>query len=547
MANFNFVNSAKFRPFSYQEMLQPVQAYTQAYNETQDGLGELGAKADVFDQLANQQTDPITHARYKQYADELTKQAELLATQGLNPTSRQGLTDLKRRYSKDIIPIEQGYTKRQGWIDAQMKGKMADSTLIVEDASGFSLDDIIANPAMAPNSYSGREIINMSAQASAAIAKEMRDDPRKWSKILDNQYYETMMRKGATKEEVIATLMNDANSNPELRKILEDTIASTGISKWRGVKDAEGNLTDYGKQLMKQVEYFAGQGLWSSIGDTTYQTLANQKELLQAKNSGTEPPNKNTQSFRAVPKTKVDGDKKTTELNDELKFVQQLRANPELLKEVRERRVGVDDPDRLLGTRGNLQYSQYKDEEYKPNAERLQQIIKKYDMKDGNMDQLEQKLQADIRSSSVRNFVYKPNITQSDLIAQVLKENARTLGTATESTGLYELNDNRKGDPIKLEDISGYFTGDNDISYDPEVGLIINATEDGTTKSAVIDPELIDDADRNVAGYMKNINVLLENGYDVEAQKYIKTMMNYIYGKFNTLAKRQSNTDSKLE
>ena len=183
----------------------------------------------------------------------------------------------------------------------------------------------------------------------------------------------------------------------------------------------------------------------------------------------------------------------------------------------------------------------------KPNAERLQQIIKKYDMKDGSVDQLEQKLQADIRSSAVRNFIYKPDITQSDLISQVIKENARTLGAATESTGLYELDDNRKGDPIKLKNISDYFTGDNDISYDPEVGLIINATKDGKTKSAVIDPELIDDADRNVSGYMKNINVLLENGYDVEAQKYIETMMNYIYGKFNTLAKRQSNTDSKLE
>ena len=67
------------------------------------------------------------------------------------------------------------------------------------------------------------------------------------------------------------------------------------------------------------------------------------------------------------------------------------------------------------------------------------------------------------------------------------------------------------------------------------------------TKSAVIDPELIDDANRSVAGYMNNINVLLDNGYDVEAQKHINSMMNYIYGKFNTLSKRQSNTDSKLE
>ena len=42
-------------------------------------------------------------------------------------------------------------------------------------------------------------------------------------------------------------------------------------------------------------------------------------------------------------------------------------------------------------------------------------------------------------------------------------------------------------------------------------------------------------------------DITIQNGYDVEAQRYINTMMNYIYGKFNTLAKRQSNTDSKLE
>ena len=46
---------------------------------------------------------------------------------------------------------------------------------------------------------------------------------------------------------------------------------------------------------------------------------------------------------------------------------------------------------------------------------------------------------------------------------------------------------------------------------------------------------------------MHNINKYLEYGYDQQAQAEINNMMNYIYGKFNTLAKRQSNTDSKLE
>ena len=52
MANFSFVSGAKFRPFSYQEMLQPLQAYTQEYNTIQEGMGELGTKADVFDRMA---------------------------------------------------------------------------------------------------------------------------------------------------------------------------------------------------------------------------------------------------------------------------------------------------------------------------------------------------------------------------------------------------------------------------------------------------------------------------------------------------------------
>lgn len=541
MANFSFVSGAKFRPFSYQEMLQPLQAYTQEYNTIQEGMGELGTKADVFDKIANEQTDPETYTMYKQYSNDLTQQAESLAKQGLTPASRQGLIDMKRRYSSEIVPIEQAYKRRQELVDEQRKLQAQDSTLLFDrPASTLSLDELITNPALSPQSYSGALLSKQVGTAAQNLSKEVRENPRKWRTILGNQYYETIMQKGFRPEEIMQAVQNNPEASPILQGIVEDTIGSSGIKNWND------------ENILNRAYDYARQGLWNAVGETQYQQLSNkaydyamQERLATIKKGKTE----GTPSavYRSVPKTKVDGDKKTTELNDDLKFIQQLRANPELVKEVSKRRVGVHDPDRLLGTRGNLQYSQYKEEEYKPNTERLNQIIEKYDMKDGSMDQLEQKLQADIRSSAVRNFIYKPDITQSDLISQVIKENARTLGAATKSTGLYELDDNRKGDPIKLKNISDYFTGDNDISYDPEVGLIINATKDGKTKSAVIDSELIDDADRNVSGYMKNINVLLDNGYDVEAQKYIETMMNYIYGKFNTLAKRQSNTDSKLE
>lgn len=541
MANFSFVSGAKFRPFSYQEMLQPLAAYTQEYNTIQEGMGELGTKADVFDKMANEQTDPLAYAMYKQYSNDLAAQAESLAKQGLTPASRQGLIDMKRRYSSEIIPIEQAYKRRQELIDEQRKLQAQDSTLLFDrPASTLSLDELISNPALSPQSYSGALLAKQVGTAAQNLAKEVRENPRKWRTILGNQYYETIMQKGFRPEEIMQAVQNNPEASPILQGIVEDAVGSSGIKNWND------------ENILNRAYDYARQGLWNAVGETQYQTLSNKAydyamqeriaKLKKGKTEGTPSP-----TWRSVPKTKVDGDKKTTELNKDLEFIQQLRANPSMVKEVAIRRVGVHDPYRLLGTIGNFQYRSYKDEEYKPHAERLQQIIKKYGMEDGNMDKLEQKLQTDIRSSAVRSFVYKPNITQSDLISQVIKENARTLGAATESTGLYELDKNRKGDPIKLKNISDYFTGDNDISYDPEVGLIINATKDGKTKSAVIDPELIDNEERYVADAMHNINTYLEYGYDVEAQKEIESMMNYIYGKFNTLAKRQSNTDSKLE
>nr|DAE92614.1 MAG TPA: hypothetical protein [CrAss-like virus sp. ctZ6R2] len=534
MANFSFVSGAKFRPFSYQEMLQPLQAYTQEYNTIQEGMGELGTKADVFERMANEQTDPQAYAIYKQYSNDLAAQAESLAKQGLTPASRQGLIDMKRRYSSEIVPIEQAYKRRQELIDEQRKLQAQDSTLLFDrPASTLSLDELIANPALSPQSYSGALLSKQVGTAAQNLAKEVRENPRKWRTILGNQYYETIMQKGFRPEEIMQAVQNNPEASPILQGIVEDAVGSSGIRSWGD------------ENILNRAYDYARQGLWNAVGETQYQTLSNkaydyamQERLAAARKGKTE----GTPSavFRSVPKTKVDGDKKTTELNNDLQFIQQLRANPSMINEEVER----FNPGYPTQYGVNVGSGIYK---VKPHAERLQQIIKKYDMKDGNMDQLEQKLQADIRSSAVRDFIYKPNITQSDLISQVIKENARTLGAATESTGLYELDDNRKGDPIKLKNISDYFTGDNDISYDPEVGLIINATKDGKTKSAVIDPELIDDADRNVANIMHNINTYLEYGYDQQAQAEINNMMNYIYGKFNTLAKRQSNTDSKLE
>lgn len=266
--NYSLVVNSSFKPFSYQEMLAPVLMATQAHQELENQYGELATKSNIWEEMANEQTDPYAYKMYKNYANDLKKQADQLAKEGLNASSRKDMLNMRARYAKEITPIEQAYAARQKQAEQQQQALLQDPTLMFSrTAATTSLDDYIRNPQLGYDPYSGKMLTAQVAQAAAALAKEMRDKPRKWNSVLNGQYFETMMKKGYTPEEVLAASLNDPNSPKELRDIVEKAVASSGIASWGDEK------------LLKRAYEFARQGLSSAIGETQYQTLQNQGYL----------------------------------------------------------------------------------------------------------------------------------------------------------------------------------------------------------------------------------------------------------------------------
>lgn len=548
MANYNFVSGAKFRPFSYQEMLQPLQAYTQEYNTIQEGMGELGTKAGIFERMANEQTDPQAYAIYKQYSNDLAKQAESLAKQGLTPASRQGLIDMKRRYSSEIVPIEQAYKRRQELIDEQRKLQAQDSTLLFDrPASTLSLDELIANPALSPQSYSGALLSKQVGTAAQNLAKEVRENPRKWRTILGNQYYETIMQKGFRPDEIMQAVQNNPEASPILQGIVEDAIGSSGIRNWNN------------ENILNRAYDYARQGLWNAVGETQYQTLSNkaydyamQERLAQARKKGTK---EDVQSpyFRSSGVTKVK-DVNVEKKKDDIAFIQGVRNGTVNLDETAQRVVGSD-PLELYGTRGHLQRTPGKVETYKPNQERISNLMKEYGIR--NLDQIEAKLNSDLNKSAMREVTYITSITDPTLISKTIRENAASISRRTDGkSGIYELDSNKKGDMLSYKDIKDYFNEDSQIEYDPNLGIVFTGTNSkGDTKNFLLDPEVVagetkvyeDGIRRNVIqNQLMLINQAIENE-DVEAQRhYITELMNDIYSRFNSIAKRESNTDSNI-
>lgn len=264
MPNYSLVINSQFKPFSYAEMLQPTLQATQAHQALEDAYGELSQKANVWEEMANEQTDPYAYKMYKTYANDLESQAGQLAREGLNAASRRDMLNMRSRYSKEIVPIEQAYTARQKQAEEQQKALLQDPTLMLSRrAATTSLDDYIRNPQLAYDAYSGKLITAQVAQAAGALSKEMRDNPRKWRSILGNSYYETMMQKGFSSDAVLQAIQHNPNAAPELLRIVEDAVNSSGVRNW-GDEATVNRAYDY-----------AGQGLWSAVGETQYQTLDN--------------------------------------------------------------------------------------------------------------------------------------------------------------------------------------------------------------------------------------------------------------------------------
>ena len=266
--NYGLVVDSRFKARSFDDLIKPLAMYTQEYNALEQGINELDTKASIWENMANEQTDKNAYKMYKNYADDLRNAADQLASQGLSKMSRPALMALKSRYSKEIVPIEQAYNTRQKQAEEQQKALLQDPTLLLSRrAATTSLDDYIRNPQLAYESYSGKLLTAQAATAAQALAKQMRDNPRKWREILHGAYYETLMQKGFTSQDVLEAIQRSPQAKQELLKIMDDVVGSSKIANW---KDPEA--------LRRAYEY-AGQGLWSGVGETQYQMVQNPDHL----------------------------------------------------------------------------------------------------------------------------------------------------------------------------------------------------------------------------------------------------------------------------
>lgn len=233
--------TSRFKPLTYDEITKPLIEQTQAQHELEDAYMAAQDQAAQIMVQANQQTDPQSYTRLRNYAEAIQQQADVLMQQGLNRNSRQSLLNLHRRYGQEIMPIQLAAERRNQLVEEQRKMQLQHPDMLFErDASTLSLDDLVRNPQMNyGQTIVGSDISKRATALATAFSKGRQSI--KLGQNLDKYTQTILSQSGLTADEIQAALNGNADeADKVLEKALAGLYSSTGVDNWgsQSAKDA---------------------------------------------------------------------------------------------------------------------------------------------------------------------------------------------------------------------------------------------------------------------------------------------------------------------
>lgn len=256
MPNYSLVVNSTFQPFSYQELTVPLDRQELYQEKLSDEYDKLSSQADVLEAMGANDRDKNSgvYQRYKAYSDSLRKEADELYRFGLNSESRQRLSNLRRRYNSEIVPIQNAWTKREKEADDQMKAQLQNPSLMfTRDARNSSLDHYINNPTGGYGVINGANITAQMAGMAKNLAKQVREGRKE---NIDAYTYNYIEKYGLDEN-----IIRNWQDSPTLKAMFEQVMKANGVTQeaLRGSSNAD--------TILSQSTNYAEMGMWNAMGE----------------------------------------------------------------------------------------------------------------------------------------------------------------------------------------------------------------------------------------------------------------------------------------
>lgn len=176
MANNYIVTDYTFRPFSFQEMLAPVQLYTEAYDTLETEMTNLDILAnDIESKLTQNPEDAELRDIYNRFNADMQSALNSFYSDGYTADNKRKLNALKARYSKELNPINEAYKAYQE--DRKYLDKLAiEHPEIIVEGYGDSISDYMGGRDFTPVSANLKSITESSKIGAEGLSKQFMDN-----------------------------------------------------------------------------------------------------------------------------------------------------------------------------------------------------------------------------------------------------------------------------------------------------------------------------------------------------------------------------------
>lgn len=217
MANTYITSTSRFKPYTFAEMLQPVQIYTEAYNKLEDELANLDVLAgDVAGKLNNPKDKELADKALA-FQTELSNAMNSFYSKGLNADTKKQLVGLKTRYTKELNPINEAYKLYQEDQKQLTTLKRTHPGLIVEGI-GDSISDYMNGNSPTGLTADTNDIYNKALKEAAGTSSRFSEILNPTS-ILGNQYYQFKTQQGISQDMV--KQLRDVIDNPTSKEAIQ--------------------------------------------------------------------------------------------------------------------------------------------------------------------------------------------------------------------------------------------------------------------------------------------------------------------------------------
>lgn len=257
----NLVINSQFKPFSYQELYTPIAQATQQHQQTDASITELQAKAAEIEHFLKAEQDQSTYEQYKGFYDKLQAMSDDLAMRGLSPQSMRDILKMKVDYNQSILPMQMAIQKRMQEVEEQKKTRLQDPTMLFSyDAQSRGIKDYMQNLQDTYRTQSLTAVHNDMAKLAERISREIMMNDVEWERILGTNKMQSLIQIGASSDDILKFLNNEATSNSELADKLStmmgEVLTRHDISRWE-------NLSEVNQKALRDA---LGSGAWYAVG-----------------------------------------------------------------------------------------------------------------------------------------------------------------------------------------------------------------------------------------------------------------------------------------